>query len=230
MAKYILRPSKDIVVNHTKYPEDSPLAYGLINEEVPDDSATYIFLEMIADEEETWECSSSFVFSTVLPPSKGRLKKAKIIIKEGLQTWSTASINNYRVIASIKIGSETKDFVINTRESDVGEEIILFTQSADITEFIMKNPYLSSYEVTLTQMCDSVESDETGYKTFDTESRLITTAWIELDFEDSIGVYDKINGTYKAVTTAYKKIGGTWSEITEDECKEVLKKNTIRRG
>lgn len=230
MAKYILRPSKDIIVNHTKYPEDSPSAYGLINEEVPDDFATYIFLAMIADKEETWECLSSFVFSTVLPPSKGRLKKAKIIIKEGLKTPSGTTIENYRVIASIKIGSETKDFVINTRESDIGEEIQLFTQSADITEFIMKNPYLSSYEVTLTQMCDSVEYSEEGYKTYDTVSRLITTAWIELDFEDSIGVCDKINGTYKAATAAYKKVGGAWSEITEDECKEVLKNNTIRRG
>ena len=230
MAKYILRPSQDITVNHTKYPEDSSSAYVLINEEVPDDSATYIFLAMIADEEETWKCSSSFVFSTVLPPSKGRLKKAKIIIKEGIRTLTGANAENYRVIASIKIGSETKDFFINTRESEIGEEVGLFTQSADITDFVIKNPFLSSCEVTLTQRCDSVKEVESGYKTYDQVVRLITTAWIELEFQDSIGVHEKNNGTYKAATTAYKKIDGAWTEISEDECKEILKNNDIRRG
>lgn len=37
-----LRPSADISVEHTLYPSDSTAAYLLINEEVADDSSTYI--------------------------------------------------------------------------------------------------------------------------------------------------------------------------------------------
>ena len=233
MAKYILRPSQDITVNHKKYPEDSPSAYVLINEEVPDDTSTYLG-HVITTKESTWSCSSSFSFRYVNTPEKRRrVKNAIIVVKEGFTAAVSLRplISNYRVKAKIKNGAITKEYVVDTRRYPIGNEFQMFTVYADITDIIKDNAYTDYIEVTLTQICDSCEEKQTSdgkYAT--TESRAITTAWIEVEFEDLIGVHEKNNGTYKAATATYKKINGAWLEISEDECKEILKNNDIRRG
>lgn len=51
-----------------------------------------------------------------------------------------------------------------------------------------------------------------------------------LDKNLSLGIYDKVGGEQRPVTTAFKKVNGSWSEIAEDEAKTILKNNTIRRG
>lgn len=48
--------------------------------------------------------------------------------------------------------------------------------------------------------------------------------------ECGINVFEKYNGNYTMATSAYKRQDGKWVEITENECKETLKNNTIRRG
>ena len=60
----------------------------------------------------------------------------------------------------------------------------------------------------------------------------VTQAYLEIVYEDitDIGVFKKANGAVKATAVAYRKLGGSWAEITEEEAKDVLKNNIITEG
>lgn len=58
----------------------------------------------------------------------------------------------------------------------------------------------------------------------------ISQLYLEVVYTNGIGVYQKDDGQYKEATTAYKKVGGAWIEMSESECKEILKNNNILTG
>lgn len=58
----------------------------------------------------------------------------------------------------------------------------------------------------------------------------ISQVYLEVVYTDGIGVYQKVDGQYKEATTAYKKVDRLWIEISESECKEILKNNNILTG
>ena len=82
MAKYFIRPTQDLTINHELTPVSSTFAYILIAEEEPDDLATTISHEFAANDRSTWECLSSFVFSCNDQIPKEKIKSAKIYIRE----------------------------------------------------------------------------------------------------------------------------------------------------
>lgn len=59
----------------------------------------------------------------------------------------------------------------------------------------------------------------------------VTQAYVEIEYEELLnnGIFDKVGGVYKATMSAYRKVNGAWSEISEDEAKATIKNNTIRR-
>jgi hypothetical protein len=58
----------------------------------------------------------------------------------------------------------------------------------------------------------------------------LSQAIFELECETGINVYKKDVGVVKAATTAYRKLGGSWAEIPEEEAKDILKNNIITQG
>ena len=56
--------------------------------------------------------------------------------------------------------------------------------------------------------------------------------YIEIEYTEilNMGIRKKVGGAVKAATAAYRKTNGSWTEITEEEAKDILKNNIITQG
>ena len=98
----------------------------------------------------------------------------------------------------------------------------------EINSYYSQNKNSQSFEITLKTYAQGYkESDKgTSYKAI----AEISQVYLEVICTEGINVYKKVDGNYKEVAAAYKKTNGTWIEIEESECKEILKSSRILTG
>ena len=190
MAKtyFYLRPSADISVGHTLYPEGSTNAYSLINEEVCDGSATYIMCKAVAGQ--TVTNTSSFKMSGIMPSDARCITDAKVFL---IDTSSAATVN-----ASVTVTVNGTSFVLEKMEDNS-----YYSQS-----FIdaMKK-YNSSTEIIISITHSiTTSSDSKIYL-----NAYCSQAYIKLCYHN--GVHRKVNGEWKNSNAVYQKINGIWEQI-----------------
>lgn len=254
--KYIyLRPTSDLgvfdqdgnnvyneVLQNGVYPPGSASLYNLISEEVPDQAATYI--KQIANDKKV-EKTYIFGIDTKQIPTKIKTSNVTVSINcyqyreaDDAKIYPLIYINDVPYTGVVKTGLNgvilgEVEYITPYREDydgypDFGTSVFFLNDSAieAINEFINKNKKFPDIKISFRIVMEKPTTDGK-----ENEVRLSWTQ-ITIFYEDknNIGIFDKVNGLYKAATVAYKKNGGTWTEISENECKEILKNNTIRRG
>ena len=211
---FYLRPSADISVEHSLYPEGSTSAYMLINEETSDGEATYIYKYCYNE----YSATSSFKMNGEYPDKIPNITSAKLVINGD----DDGSKNAYREIkATVKIGSTSFEYSntsnphISTDASDIAAEI-----NNNLNNGIVPNVEISIYSY----LSDNQDVGTEGLTVY------ITQVYIELTYEFDLNIYTKSNGVWTQADAVYQKQGGVWTEITGDEGKSVLRSHLIRHA
>lgn len=229
----IFRPSEDIAVGH-RIPSGFTTVYQLINEEEADDSSTEIFSDGTA----SYPDASSTVLVNILMQQVS-IKQIRLVsrIYVGLYAGYGAAVSfrlsvNGAQFNTVQASSFVGKMGAWTENSYYTFEAVI-TSSSDIVKEI--NSYYKTHK-TMPPVEILINTDgEYGAEGAAGAKRSpakVSQVYLDVVYEDitNIGIFDKVGGKQMPSTAAYKKVGGAWSEITEDECKEVLKNNTIRRG
>jgi hypothetical protein len=220
-GKFYLRPSEDISVEHDMRPSGSTSAYLLLNEEVSDEAGTYIKsgVHRSAHTE-----TSSFKFSGVVPNEEIRITELNFVanghrFESDMRNFCTVTIGEQSVSKTISF-----DTAYSSDYSDVSELV------DSLNDYIKANGAGSFPEViaSVTTDTESQPDDLKQQYPYTCFSQL----YIEVTYKTvtGLGIYRKSGGAVKAATAAYRKLGGSWVEITEEEAKGVLKNNIITQG
>jgi hypothetical protein len=231
----ILRPGADLSFSGRIYPETLKYGYLAINEELADDYSTYIFDKDEPQSEVTpAECTLSGNFF-ITPPI--RVKKKIIDGNFCIAYWLNAKNKpvNPSVEAILYINGIQFSLPVLVYDADAykgtGIQIISIEKIPSnvleaINEVVIKNSSVPFISLSLT--ASIVDDGNSNGKAL--AMARIDQVYLELFYQNDIGIYDKIDGNYKVATAAYQKHNGIWSEIPEDEAKTILNNNTIRRG
>lgn len=231
----ILRPISDYSRNCGKgdhIPDSDSPAYILVNEEEADNDASYIFLAGGIGINGS-DGDAEYVFNLDVPkiPTKKKIKNILFhLVCMGDGDGNGSIIPGLLINNTQYRGSSVNYRVYYPDENDMTNEYKMYSSGLSESEIEIIN---NTFDAVITQLCLSVDLSVSVAPEYKREGSLyLTQVYLEIALEDekNIGVFYKINGTYKAATTAYKKINGAWTEISEDECKEILKNNNIRRG
>lgn len=228
--KILLRPSADVSVanaaTHSKYPSESEYSYLLVNEEVADDGATYISIE-VEKSGYTGYATSSFAMSGTVPKRNIKITNFKFVYRYATGGTLISSISD---TATISIGGISTSSTYSVAETSTSgsdyetTEITAFDNSDAILTELNKLIKSSGTEnlsgITLTLSTSLSTSENT--KTSNNDVRY-TQLYLELNYEETdIGVCIKSDNSWLTATQAFRKQDGTWIEITADECKALL--------
>lgn len=228
---FYLRPSADISVNHTMKPADSTAAYLLINETEHDGFLTTIKVETGTHDTKT----STFKLSLDEGVSLPKVISAQIIIHIGVTMsgshrftvfdGSGAVIYELYALYEDTVSSGSTFHITDTEGIDEvrsgGAQTFAFNTSA-LVDYVNRHDD-SDLILTITTSAD-VNSEKS------TASAFVSQAIFKLVCETSIGIHRKVGGVVKAATAAYKKVGGSWVEVPEEEAKDILNNNIITQG
>lgn len=224
------KPSADVIVGH-KIPDGFSAIYELLNEEVADDDFTEI-------------------------SSKGEdPKSSTVLVNLSVEKAKISQIRlNSRIYIDLNHVGSSITFLIY-----VGEKYYEIKQYENGAFLTNDNAWYTdkyySFESVISKNASIIKEINSYYRANGTMPLIyieiitdgqyyegssgskttipkVSQVYLDVVYEDitNIGIFDKVGGAYKAATAAYRKTGGAWSEITEDEAKTILKNNTIRRG
>ena len=238
-GKIILKPySGDSGNQHLGYPENTEI-YRWISEDVSDGDVDYIYApEPTANSQVSQELLSLFYLNGAIPQNRIKVSSIKIkySARETVLCEYSSTIRFTLISGAIARQTEAKDVTDYLSEP---EEIALPSEDVQkLNEWLSAAnkgtfPEFSIFVYTVNGC--NVESSKGSMETITSyhyaEVRL-SQLYIEIDYEEilDIGVHKKVGGEYKAANAAYRKTGGSWVEITEEECKSILKSNTIIKG
>lgn len=225
----ILRPSADIYVEHVLYPSDSTFAYLLINEEESDGFSTYIRSKPV----------SALTASEISSTSKFRLSNTSAV---GDKPFFVTSVMVFGTSYCSQTEYARNSFTLEingvaVKSDGVDEDYkgggwfggAFYEAIAIINDYLVVNKVLPEINI----IVESTSWDATGMgnKVKLAESG-VSQLYVTLNYEEilDIGVFRKVNGVVKAATAAYRKLGGSWAEIPEEEAKDILKNNIITQG
>lgn len=214
MPTVILRPSGG---------NDSSSAsqYNKINEEIPDDDATYISLDATKTDEyvQTWW----FTMSTVTPlVGKIRINSVKLVSRVRstdisnkntcyVDTWITLNLDNKRCSTARTKTECTSTSYVNLEHTETQIQKDKETK-VNINDFVIDD--INAAVV----FCGCSLSVKKGAAKNDDFQLRLTQFYIELEYEEvknnTNNLYFKYNNTYKSATKVYKKVSGTWVEQT----------------
>lgn len=221
-----LRPDEDISGG-------TGTSYLQICETVADDASTRLGGSSETNSGEGVDFSNIYIFglSNVVKQGKVDITGVKIIqrcllsCKEIAASSQITLICNGESIFSNEVSTDTDGAYISFEEEATAEELVLLKRLVEENANHIPEMQLS---VKLYAKADYND----GMATEKTSSVYLTQAYVEISYEDlqGIGIYKKKDGAARLTLEAYRKIGESWVEISEEEAKDVLKNNTITEG
>lgn len=211
MPTVILRPSGDYNSTTSNYKK--------INEEKPDDDATYLSLD--ATSTDTLNNGFNFAMSTTTPlVGKIRINSVKMVSRVrstdisndntcSVMTWLTLNIDNKRCHTVQTQTNCTSTSYVNLEQTATQLELDKETK-ANIDDFVIDdiNAAVAFANFTLSVKKGKAKNDDFQLR--------ITQFYIELEYEEvknnTNNLYFKYNGSYKSAIRVYKKVSGAWVE------------------
>lgn len=224
----ILRPISDIPEN------DNPI-FLLVNEEVADDSSTEISLRGgVGLNGKDEEMDYAFGIDTSQIPSKANVLNVRIMARSRAIGNVYCNITGGLYVNDAKVESST---VLNYDRYNQGNnelnneyQSLFLTFTVDDIKVI--NTYIKEHKSfpPLYFYIHLYAATAGEYK--NPAIIYLTQTFLEITYNDvvNIGIYEKAGGKQIPSTVAYQKVNSSWSEISEEEAKTILKNNTIRRG
>jgi hypothetical protein len=232
-----LRPCNDIYREHN-IPEGFDGAWSLINDLESDNEETCIGDRVESPLDFTGTLSSSLTTIVGFENPQKEIKVIQMTIKSSeqlnafgntdveavanIKTKLTAAGENYGTMRTSDLNSGIWSLKINKLNKD--DSIVVA-----INDYVNKNKTFP--EITYSINTDLTVVDKNTSKG-GTALANLSQACIDILYEDilDIGIHRKVGGVVKAATAAYRKVGGSWAEIPEEEAKDILNNNIITQG
>ena len=198
MATLILRPVSDESLNHSCNSGSS--GYSLISESSADDDSTYIYQTVSSTSSAS--VTSSFTLSGTMPSGLFKITGATLYVR------GRSSANyTYSGTYQLSIDSSASSMSLSTSYQT--------SSSTGVATSLINNTYTSSNFPSL-----SVIIVTAGKKSQSKNSNFqirITQIYLELEYEEIIedpsAYYVKVDGRWRKILTAYRKVNGAWEEF-----------------
>ena len=223
----ILRPTSGMVIESvSRFPEDTATddTWLLVSEEVADDDATYVCPVLIS------ALNLNFLipldYKILMPDA------IKIVVRARIEDGSIATTlaGNYATSITYSDDGSSYEFgrsnIDNIPLSEEYQTILYEVPYDNIQPFWeMLGVSYNGGGVNTTHIGITSTGDDGK-----TGTMRVTQVYLEIDFEvedPPTGIFIKRNGAYIEASQIYQKINGSWTEITADEYKTILK-NSIQ--
>ena len=224
------KPSADVIVGH-EIPDGFSAIYELLNEEVADDDYTEISSK--------GEDPKSSIVLVNLSVEKAKISQIRLNSRIYIDVNYIGSRITFRIYVGEKY-YEIEQYA--DRPMGINDNVWYIDEYYSFESVISKNALIikeinSYYRANGTMPPIYIEIITDGqYYEGNSGSKLtipkVSQVYLDVVYLTitDIGLFNKVGDAYKAATAAYRKAGGAWSEISEDEAKATIKNNTIRRG
>ena len=241
----IYRPASDIAVGHALQ-EGFSGVYQLLNEENADDDITYI--ESYGSSDHTVEdLRESIIAVDSQLPSRVMILQlrlsARLFLSFGSSNVLSRATGGVTLLVSIP-GLVSVSFKQTSAPLSVyGDaawhedeyytfEGIISANSSLITainSYYEMHGVMPEIQVSITTAAEGTQNSSKGNS--DGIVR-VSQIYLEAVYEDfpCLNIYYKRSNGWTQIQTAYKKQDGSWVEITEDECRDILQNNLLLNG
>ena len=198
MATLILRPVSDESLNHSCNSGSS--GYSLISESSADDDSTYIYQTVSSTSSAS--VTSSFTLGGTMPSGLFKITGATLYVR------GRSSANyTYSGTYQLSIDSSASSMSLSTSYQT--------SSSTGVATSLINNTYTSSnfpsLSVTITTAGNKSSSKNSSFQI------RVTQIYLELEYEEIIedpsAYYIKVDGRWRKVLTAYRKVNGAWEEF-----------------
>ena len=197
MATLILRPARDESIGHAYSSGD--IGYAMISESSADDDSTYIYQTVSSTSSAS--VTSSFTLGGTMPSGSFKITGATLYVRG-------RSSANYTYSGTYKLS-------IDSSASSMSLSTSYQTSSSGVATSLINNTYTSSNFPSL-----SVTITTAGKKSSNKDSNFqirVTQIYLELEYEEIVedppAYYVKVDGRWRKVLTAYRKVNGAWEEF-----------------
>ena len=197
MATLILRPVRDESIGHSYSSGDG--GYAMISESSADDDSTYIYQTVSSTSSAS--VTSSFTLGGTMPSGSFKITGATLYVRG-------RSSANYTYSGTYKLS-------IDSSASSMSLSTSYQTSSSGVATSLINNTYTSSNFPSL-----SVTITTAGKKSSSKNSNFqirVTQIYLELEYEEIVedppAYYVKVDGRWRKVLTAYRKVNGAWEEF-----------------
>lgn len=198
MATLILRPVSDESLNHSCNSGSS--GYSLISESSADDDSTYIYQTVSSTSSAS--VTSSFTLGGTMPSGLFKITGATLYVR-----GRSSADYTYSGTYQLSIDSSASSMSLSTSYQT--------SSNTGVATSLINNTYTSSNFPSL-----SVTITTAGKKSQNKNSNFqirVTQIYLELEYEEIIedpsAYYVKVDGRWRKVLTAYRKVNGVWEEF-----------------
>lgn len=198
MATLILRPVSDESLNHSCNSGTS--GYSLISESSADDDSTYVYQTVSSTSSAS--VTSSFTLGGTMPSGSFKITGATLYVR-----GRSSADYTYSGTYQLSIDSSASSMSLSTSYQT--------SSSTGVATSLINNTYTSSNFPSL-----SVTITTAGKKSQNKNSNFqirVTQIYLELEYEEIIedpsAYYVKVDGRWRKVLTAYRKVNGAWEEF-----------------
>lgn len=198
MATLILRPVSDESLNHSCNSGTS--GYSLISESSADDDSTYVYQTVSSTSSAS--VTSSFTLGGTMPSGSFKITRATLYVR-----GRSSADYTYSGTYQLSIDSSASSMSLSTSYQT--------SSSTGVATSLINNTYTSSNFPSL-----SVTITTAGKKSQNKNSNFqirVTQIYLELEYEEIIedpsAYYVKVDGRWRKVLTAYRKVNGAWEEF-----------------
>ena len=197
MATLILRPVSDKSLKHTC--SSGSKGYAMIKEASSDDDSTYIYQTVSSTSSAS--VTSSFTLGGTMPSGSFKITGATLYVR-----GRSSANHTYSGTYKLSIDSSASSMSLSTSYQ---------TSSSGVATSLINNTYTSSNFPSL-----SVTITTAGKKSSNKDSNFqirVTQIYLELEYEEIVedppAYYVKVDGRWRKVLTAYRKVNGAWEEF-----------------
>ena len=198
MATLILRPVSDESLNHSCNSGSS--GYSLISESSADDDSTYIYQTVSSTSSAS--VTSSFTLGGTMPSGLFKITGATLYVR-----GRSSADYTYSGTYQLSIDSSASSMSLSTSYQT--------SSNTGVATSLINNIYTSSnfpsLSVTITTAGNKSNSKNSNFQI------RITQIYLELEYEEIIedpsAYYIKVDGRWRKVLTAYRKVNGAWEEF-----------------
>ena len=198
MATLILRPVSDESLNHSCNSGSS--GYSLISESSADDDSTYIYQTVSSTSSAS--VTSSFTLGGTMPSGLFKITGATLYVR-----GRSSADYTYSGTYKLSIDSSASSMSLSTSYQT--------SSNTGVATSLINNTYTSSNFPSLS-VTITTAGKKSQNKNSDFQIR-ITQIYLELEYEEIIedpsAYYVKVDGRWRKVLTAYRKVNGAWEEF-----------------
>ena len=198
MATLILRPARDESIGHAYSSGDS--GYAMISESSADDDSTYIYQTVSSTSSAS--VTSSFTLGGTIPSGPFKITGATLYAR-----GRSSADYTYSGTYQLSIDSSASSMSLSTSYQT--------SSNTGVATSLINNTYTSlnfpSLSVTITTAGKKSSSKNSNFQI------RVTQIYLELEYEEIVedppAYYVKVDGRWRKVLTAYRKVNGAWEEF-----------------